>query len=100
MCAYNNSSQKVHSVSAGSPDLDKSLSHICKMSSFQFENPSSYKDKVIATGLPASPGAAVGQVVFSANDAEEWHAQGKSVILVDSNYKLVFFIPLLSVIDN
>jgi pyruvate,orthophosphate dikinase len=37
---------------------------------------------VIATGLPASPGAAVGQVVFTAEDAEEWHAQGKSVILV------------------
>jgi len=37
---------------------------------------------VIAIGLPASPGAAVGQVVFTADDAEEWHAQGKSVILV------------------
>jgi len=32
--------------------------------------------------LPASPGAAIGQVVFTADDAEEWHAQGKSVILV------------------
>jgi len=49
---------------------------------FQFENAAAYKDKVAATGLPASPGAAVGQVVFSANDAEVWHAQGKSVILV------------------
>ncbi|KAB2625294.1 phosphate dikinase [Pyrus ussuriensis x Pyrus communis] len=47
-----------------------------------FENPTAYKDKVIATGLPASPGAAVGTVVFSADDAEAWHAQGKSVILV------------------
>lgn len=37
---------------------------------------------MLATGLPASPGAAVGQVVFTAEDAEEWHAQGKSVILV------------------
>lgn len=37
---------------------------------------------MVATGLPASPGAAVGQVVFTADDAEEWHAQGKSVILV------------------
>ncbi|KAF9673338.1 hypothetical protein SADUNF_Sadunf10G0013600 [Salix dunnii] len=46
------------------------------------QNPSAYKDKVVATGLPASPGAAVGQVVFSTDDAEEWHAQGKSVILV------------------
>lgn len=37
---------------------------------------------MIATGLPASPGAAVGQIVFSSGDAEEWHAQGKSAILV------------------
>jgi len=38
--------------------------------------------KVIARGLPASPGAAVGQVVFSAADAEKWAADGKTVILV------------------
>ncbi|MBN1555347.1 MAG: pyruvate, phosphate dikinase [Phycisphaerae bacterium] len=36
----------------------------------------------IATGLPASPGAATGQIVFSAHEAEEWDEQGKSVILV------------------
>lgn len=41
----------------------------------------------MAVGLPASPGAAVGQIVFNAEDAEEWHALGKSVILVC----LVFF---------
>jgi pyruvate,orthophosphate dikinase len=34
------------------------------------------------TGLPASPGAASGQVVFSADDAVEWTQQGKQVILV------------------
>ncbi|PSR92669.1 Pyruvate, phosphate dikinase [Actinidia chinensis var. chinensis] len=56
--------------------------HLDQLLHPQFEDPSAYKDKVIARGLPASPGAAVGQVVFSANDAEEWHAQGKSVILV------------------
>ncbi|GJM95730.1 hypothetical protein PR202_ga12507 [Eleusine coracana subsp. coracana] len=48
----------------------------------QFERPSSYEEKVIATGLPASPGAAVGQIVFTADDAETWHAQGEPVILV------------------
>lgn len=37
---------------------------------------------MVCTGLPASPGAAVGQIVFSADEAEEWHAQGKNVILV------------------
>ncbi|KAH7676833.1 Pyruvate phosphate dikinase protein [Dioscorea alata] len=56
--------------------------HLDQLLHPQFEDPSAYKDKVIATGLPASPGAAVGQVVFTANDAEEWHAQGKAVILV------------------
>ncbi len=34
------------------------------------------------TGLPASPGAASGQVVFSADHAVEWAQQGKPVILV------------------
>jgi pyruvate,orthophosphate dikinase len=38
--------------------------------------------KVIATGLPASPGAAAGEIVFSADDAENLKAQGRGVILV------------------
>ena len=38
--------------------------------------------KVIATGLPASPGAAVGRAVFSAEDAEAWAAKGERVILI------------------
>ena len=38
--------------------------------------------KVIATGLPASPGAAVGQAVFNAEDAETWAKDGKKVMLV------------------
>src|SRR5438477_3885152 len=38
--------------------------------------------KVIATGLPASPGAASGEMVFSADEAETLKAQGKKVILV------------------
>jgi len=37
---------------------------------------------VIAKGLPASPGAAVGRVVFSTDTAEAWKAKGKKVILV------------------
>lgn len=36
----------------------------------------------IATGLPAGPGGAVGQIVFTSQDAVEWTRQGKSVILV------------------
>ncbi|MBN1990408.1 MAG: pyruvate, phosphate dikinase [Bacteroidales bacterium] len=38
--------------------------------------------KVLAKGLPASPGAATGQIVFFAEDAEEWAAKGKQTILV------------------
>ncbi len=37
---------------------------------------------VIATGLPASPGAAVGRAVFNAEDAEAWAARGEKVILI------------------
>lgn len=33
-------------------------------------------------GLGASPGAACGQIVFSAEDAEAWHSAGKKVVLV------------------
>ncbi len=40
------------------------------------------KRDVIAKGLPASPGAAVGQIVFTADTAEEWRDKGKNVILV------------------
>ncbi|XP_030507308.2 pyruvate, phosphate dikinase, chloroplastic [Cannabis sativa] len=56
--------------------------HLDQLLHPQFEDPTAYADKVVATGLPASPGAAVGQIVFSAEDAETWHAQGKSAILV------------------
>jgi len=38
--------------------------------------------KVMAKGLPASPGAAAGQIVFHAEDAESWADEGKKVILV------------------
>src|SRR4030042_5100939 len=36
----------------------------------------------IAKGLPASPGAATGKVVFNADDAEEWNNRGEKIILV------------------
>ena len=37
--------------------------------------------KEITKGLPASPGAATGQIVFLAEDAEKWAAEGKKVVL-------------------
>jgi pyruvate,orthophosphate dikinase len=46
-------------------------------------DPAEWKKIPVATnGLPASPGAASGQVVFSADDAVEWTQRGKQVILV------------------
>jgi pyruvate,orthophosphate dikinase len=44
-------------------------------------DPDADKDEV-AKGLPASPGAASGQIVFNAETAVDWKDQGKSVILV------------------
>jgi pyruvate,orthophosphate dikinase len=38
--------------------------------------------KTLATGLPASPGAATGRIVFAAHEAEEWNDVGEPVILV------------------
>ena len=38
--------------------------------------------KVVAKGLPASPGAATGHIVFFADDAEEWAKRNKKVIMV------------------
>ena len=40
------------------------------------------KAKVLTRGLPASPGAATGQIVFFADDAAEWHAKGHHVVMV------------------
>ncbi len=36
----------------------------------------------VAKGLPASPGAATGKIVFFADEAEEWKARGEEVVLV------------------
>lgn len=40
------------------------------------------KARVLAKGLPASPGAATGQIVFDADEAEAWVSKGKKVVLV------------------
>ena len=47
-----------------------------------FDKKAKQTAKVISKGLPASPGAATGRAVFSANVAEEWAARGEKVILV------------------
>jgi pyruvate,orthophosphate dikinase len=40
------------------------------------------KEKPLAKGLPAGPGGASGQIVFSAHEAVAWNKEGKKVILV------------------
>ncbi len=48
----------------------------------QFDGKALKNSTPIGKGLGASPGAACGQIVFSAEDAEAWNATGKKVILV------------------
>jgi pyruvate, orthophosphate dikinase len=48
----------------------------------QFDAEALKKAKPIGQGLAASPGAACGKVVFTAEDAKEWAAKGEKVILV------------------
>jgi pyruvate,orthophosphate dikinase len=48
----------------------------------QFATDVDYADDVMGEGLPASPGAAVGRVVFTADEAEAWNEEGEDVILV------------------
>ena len=47
-----------------------------------FDKEALKKAKVITRGLPASPGAGCGQIVFHADDAEKWHADGHKVVMV------------------
>ncbi len=47
-----------------------------------FDTAALKKAKVLAQGLPASPGAATGQIVFFADDAEQWASKGKKIVLV------------------
>ena len=47
-----------------------------------FDKAAQKQAKVLTRGLPASPGAACGQVVFFADDAARWHEEGHQVIMV------------------
>ena len=47
-----------------------------------FDKAALKKARVLTRGLPASPGAACGQIVFFADDAAEWHANGHQVVMV------------------
>ena len=47
-----------------------------------FDKAAEKQAKLFVKGLPASPGAATGQIVFFADDAAKWHADGKRVVMV------------------
>lgn len=47
-----------------------------------FDKKAEKQAKVWVRGLPASPGAATGQIVFFADDAAKWHADGKKIVMV------------------
>lgn len=47
-----------------------------------FDKDALAKAKVLTRGLPASPGAACGQIVFFADDATNWHDEGHNVVMV------------------
>jgi pyruvate,orthophosphate dikinase len=57
--------------------------HIDQMLHPAFADEADYRKggRVVGTGLAASPGAAVGRLVFHAEDAEEWRGRGEPVIL-------------------
>ena len=48
----------------------------------QFDPAALKKAAPVASALPASPGAACGKIVFTADDAKEWGQRGEKVILV------------------
>ncbi|MBT8400453.1 MAG: pyruvate, phosphate dikinase [Rhodothermia bacterium] len=56
--------------------------HLDQLMHPRFRNPKEFQDQVIGKGLPASPGAAVGQAVFSAVEAEKAQEDGRKVILI------------------
>ena len=47
-----------------------------------FDKAAEKQAKLFVKGLPASPGAATGQIVFFADDAAKWHADGQRVVMV------------------
>ena len=47
-----------------------------------FDKVAEKQANVCVIGLPACPGAATGQIVFFADDAAKWHADGKKIVMV------------------
>jgi len=56
--------------------------HVSQLLHPRFTETAMQDHAAIATGLPASPGAAVGQIVLDAETAARWKSDGKTVLLV------------------
>lgn len=56
--------------------------HLDQLLHPSFADEKGYQQDVLCSGLAASPGAAVGRIVFTAAEAEEWFARGEKVMLV------------------
>jgi pyruvate, orthophosphate dikinase len=72
-------------VAEGLIDEDEAVMRIDANALDQLLHPSidpAAEKKIIAKGLPASPGAAAGEIVFDADEAEALKSQGREVILV------------------
>ena len=72
-------------VDEGRIDMDEALRRVTGPQLQSLLHPrfrAATDDDVIATGLPASPGAAVGEAVFDSETAVSWGAAGRAVVLV------------------
>ena len=75
----------VDMVSEGLIDRNQAILRIDPLSLDQLLHPTLDPDaerNVLGRGLPASPGAATGKIVFNSADAETWSGRGEKVILV------------------
>ncbi|HVB90059.1 MAG TPA: pyruvate, phosphate dikinase, partial [Beijerinckiaceae bacterium] len=75
----------VEMVSEGLVTQQEAITRIEPLSLDQLLHPTidqNAERKVLATGLPASPGAACGEIVFNSEDAEHYRSAGRKVILV------------------
>jgi len=75
----------VDMAAEGLIDHKKAVSRVDPMALDQLLHPTldpKAPRKVVSRGLPASPGAASGKVVFTAEDAEDWAHRGEKVVLV------------------